>query len=306
MPASLLKASWLFFKYWHAFTDLNFLGGQVLFRGKKWCSPRKAPGKHQGLLADIFSPRYLQSNEISWLCFLISYTFPEGNRQILVFLSPFKSYSVFTYHTPLIETKKLHRSKTRFICWSNFLSVCAEVYDMVCFARSLTINSICTSLWFFSFQSYAGWTSLSPWSLRARLKSEATETNCFSDSSLRVVDHSNPMSDQDRISLYDINTTPSRQVTRVKENMNCRILSWSNTKFSELRSELCGGQWGKLAMGCWKWRIKPPFPCCFKNNMLKQEMLAEVMQRQKEALTVTIKWNHLSLFDDRAKDLQYF
>ena len=111
-------------------------------------------------------------------------TFPEGNRQILVFLSPFKSYSVFTHHTPLIETKKLHRSKTRFICWSNFLSVCAEVYDMVCFARSLTINSICTGLWFFSFQSYAGWTSLSPWSLRAKLKSEATETNCFSDSSL--------------------------------------------------------------------------------------------------------------------------
>ena len=111
-------------------------------------------------------------------------TFPEGNRQILVFLSPFTSYSVFTHHTPLIETKKLHRSKTRFICWSNFLSVCAEVNDMVCFARPLTINSICTGLWFFSFQSYAGWTSLSPWSLRAKLKSEATETNCFSDSSL--------------------------------------------------------------------------------------------------------------------------
>lgn len=42
-------------------------------------------------------------------------------------------------------------------------------------------------------------------------------------------------------------------------------------------------------MGCWKWRIKPPFPCCFKNNMLKQEMLAEVMQRQEGALTATIK-----------------
>lgn len=32
--------------------------------------------------------------------------FPEGNRQILVFLSSFKSYSVFTHHTPLIEIKK--------------------------------------------------------------------------------------------------------------------------------------------------------------------------------------------------------
>lgn len=130
------------------------MGGQVLFRGKKWCSPRKAPG-------DIFSPtfsRLATSNPMKFFgCVSLSVsTFPEGNRQILVFLSPFKSYSVFTHHTPLIETKKLHCSKTRFICWSNFLSVCAEVYDMVCFARSLTINLICTGLWIFSFQSYAG------------------------------------------------------------------------------------------------------------------------------------------------------
>ena len=45
-----------------------------------------------------------------------------------------------------------------------------------------------------------------------------------------------PMSDQDRISPYNINTISSRQVTRIKKNNN-KIISWSNTKFSKLTSQ---------------------------------------------------------------------
>ena len=37
------------------------------------------------------------------------------------------------------------------------------------------------------------------------------------------------MSDQDRISPYNI-----RGVMRIKKNINLRIISWSNTKFSQL------------------------------------------------------------------------
>ena len=45
-----------------------------------------------------------------------------------------------------------------------------------------------------------------------------------------------PMSDQDRISPYNINTISSRQVMRIEKNINYGIISWSNTKFSELTS----------------------------------------------------------------------
>ena len=43
-----------------------------------------------------------------------------------------------------------------------------------------------------------------------------------------------PISDQDRISPYSINTISSRQVVRIKKYINLGIISWSNTKFSEL------------------------------------------------------------------------
>ena len=42
------------------------------------------------------------------------------------------------------------------------------------------------------------------------------------------------MSDQDRISPYNVNTMSSMQVMRVKKNINYVIISWSYTKFSEL------------------------------------------------------------------------
>ena len=45
------------------------------------------------------------------------------------------------------------------------------------------------------------------------------------------------MSDQDRISPYNINTISSRQVMRIKKNINEGIISWTNTKFSKLASQ---------------------------------------------------------------------
>ena len=42
-----------------------------------------------------------------------------------------------------------------------------------------------------------------------------------------------PMSDQDRISPHNINTIPSRQVVRIKKNINKETISRSNTKFSQ-------------------------------------------------------------------------
>ena len=45
-----------------------------------------------------------------------------------------------------------------------------------------------------------------------------------------------PTSDQDRISPYNIYTISSRQVMRIEKNVNYGIISWSNTKFSELKS----------------------------------------------------------------------
>ena len=44
------------------------------------------------------------------------------------------------------------------------------------------------------------------------------------------------MSDQDRISPYNINTILSRQVMSLKKNINNGIINWSNTKFSEVTS----------------------------------------------------------------------
>ena len=43
-----------------------------------------------------------------------------------------------------------------------------------------------------------------------------------------------PMSDQDRISPYSINTISTRQVMKIQKDINLGIVSWSNTKFSEL------------------------------------------------------------------------
>ena len=45
------------------------------------------------------------------------------------------------------------------------------------------------------------------------------------------------MSDQDKISPYNIDTISSRQVMRIKKNINQGIISWSNTKFSKLTSQ---------------------------------------------------------------------
>ena len=43
-----------------------------------------------------------------------------------------------------------------------------------------------------------------------------------------------PTSDQDRISPYNINTISTRYVMRIKKNINLGMISWSNTKLSEL------------------------------------------------------------------------
>ena len=52
-----------------------------------------------------------------------------------------------------------------------------------------------------------------------------------------------PISDRDRISPYNINTISSRQVMRIKKNINKGIISWSNIKFPKRTSrELYGRQ----------------------------------------------------------------
>ena len=45
-----------------------------------------------------------------------------------------------------------------------------------------------------------------------------------------------PISDQDRSFLDTINTILSRQMMRIKKNINWGIISWCNTKFSKLTS----------------------------------------------------------------------
>ena len=52
-----------------------------------------------------------------------------------------------------------------------------------------------------------------------------------------------PTSDQDRISPYNIDTISSRQVMRIEKNINHGIISWSNTKFSELTLWELYGRW---------------------------------------------------------------
>ena len=43
-----------------------------------------------------------------------------------------------------------------------------------------------------------------------------------------------PISDQDRISPYIINTLSTREVMRIKKNIDLGLISWFDTKFSEL------------------------------------------------------------------------
>ena len=58
-----------------------------------------------------------------------------------------------------------------------------------------------------------------------------------------------PLSDQERISPYNTNTISRRLMTRIKKNINEKIFSRSNLKFSKLTSlELYCRQWGKLLM----------------------------------------------------------
>ena len=45
-----------------------------------------------------------------------------------------------------------------------------------------------------------------------------------------------PTSDRERISPYNINTISSKQEMRKEKNINYGMISWSNTKFSELTS----------------------------------------------------------------------
>ena len=45
------------------------------------------------------------------------------------------------------------------------------------------------------------------------------------------------MSDQDRISPYNINIISCRQVMRIKKDINQGFISWSKTKFSKVTSQ---------------------------------------------------------------------
>ena len=63
------------------------------------------------------------------------------------------------------------------------------------------------------------------------------------------------MSDQDRISPYSVITISSRQVMRMKKNMNKGIISWSTNKFSKLTSqELYGRKEGELLKRSWEFK----------------------------------------------------
>ena len=50
---------------------------------------------------------------------------------------------------------------------------------------------------------------------------------------------STPTSDQDRISLYNVTTTSSRRVMRIKKNINYGVSGWSNSKFPKLTYKIC-------------------------------------------------------------------
>ena len=47
------------------------------------------------------------------------------------------------------------------------------------------------------------------------------------------------MSDQDRISPYNINTISSRIAMTLEKNINKEIISWLNAKFSEWNLKNC-------------------------------------------------------------------
>ena len=71
----------------------------------------------------------------------------------------------------------------------------------------------------------------------------AVETHQSLNTALTVLSHIfqpfnplTPMTDQDRISRYNINTISTTWVMRMKKNINSGIISWSNAKFSELTS----------------------------------------------------------------------
>ena len=48
-----------------------------------------------------------------------------------------------------------------------------------------------------------------------------------------------PVSDQERTSLYNINTISSRQVMRIKKNISQGIVSWSNTNSPNQHHKSC-------------------------------------------------------------------
>ena len=55
---------------------------------------------------------------------------------------------------------------------------------------------------------------------------------------------------------------------RIKKNINLGIVSWSNTKFSELTLwELCGWQWGELQIWSGSLRVKNNKPFIFLNRV---------------------------------------
>ena len=51
-----------------------------------------------------------------------------------------------------------------------------------------------------------------------------------------------PTSDQDRFSPHTLSTIWSRQVMRIKNDMNKEIIGWSNSKFSKLTSHKLYGR----------------------------------------------------------------
>ena len=66
-----------------------------------------------------------------------------------------------------------------------------------------------------------------------------------------------PMSDQDKISPYNINTISSRQVMRIERNINLGIFSWSSNNFSERKSyEIYSTHWGELLIRSCEWKGK--------------------------------------------------
>ena len=87
------------------------------------------------------------------------------------------------------------------------------------------------------------------------------------------------MSDQDRISPYNIYTISTRQVMRRKTNINVGIISWSNTKFSELTlKELYSWQWGKLQI--WSGSLTIKVPCMKVGDHFPYETWSQLMIQQ--------------------------